>query len=692
MLIFDQLKRNDPQLRLLTLAVLAGMLVLLAGLWWVQIVSVRDYQAHLETQSLRTVRIPAPRGKITDRNGVVLAENRPSYSISLYLEDLSESYQKEFKRIRPTRVVTNALPFWKRWLGSPSVTTEYVPLKSEPLEKLKRQARYNATSNAVQQIARTMNRPLQLDAKDFQKQYERRALPFPIMKVSNPAEIVRFQEQLPGVIPADLEIESVRVYPSNTTAAHVLGQLHRNNDRSFEGEDAYFDYRLPDYSGIDGTGIEYALDEELRGLAGTKSVQVNNFGYRQTENTWTAVQPGHNVVLTLDIHIQQAAEKALRDAAVEGPPRGAAVVMDVRTGDVLALASVPTFDPNMFTHDFSPADYERMTALGGEKNRATQENYRPGSIFKPVVGLACLENGLDPNVEIEVTPDPRRLYASAINVKGRWIGDTAPPGKYNFERALIHSSNSYFITNGLRYGFENVARLCHRLHLGESTGLATRQQLPDSWPGVGIRQETKGNFPSDRRIHSGWSDGDSANILFGQGEIDVTPLQMTVVAAALANGGTVLWPRLVDRVEPQDPVSNESPIIFPKGRVRDTLGVSQRSMKILQDAMLADVEIPGGTAYKAFHGQGVPPLNLHVCSKTGTAQNERNGKVDKTIATTWFLAFAPYENPRYAVVVMIESGASGGDTCAPIGRKIFEAIVQSEKAPPLKTGTLAQSQ
>jgi cell division protein FtsI/penicillin-binding protein 2 len=147
----------------------------------------------------------------------------------------------------------------------------------------------------------------------------------------------------------------------------------------------------------------------------------------------------------------------------------------------------------------------------------------------------------------------------------------------------------------------------------------------------------------------------------------------------------------VDRVEPQDPVSNEAPMVFPKGRVRDTMGVSQRSMKILKDAMLADVEVLGSTAYKAFHGPGgAPLLPIRVCSKTGTAQNEVNGRIDKSKQTTWFLSFAPYENPRYAVVVMLEEGgASGGDTCAPIGREIYEAIVKSERAPAPKTGSLA---
>lgn len=161
---------------------------------------------------------------------------------------------------------------------------------------------------------------------------------------------------------------------------------------------------------------------------------------------------------------------------------------------------------------------------------------------------------------------------------------------------------------------------------------------------------------------------------------------MTILAAALANGGKVLWPRLVDSIEPQDPLSTEPPVTSPKGRVRDTLGVSAHSMKILRDAMLRDVEDQAqGTGRRAY----IP--GFHICSKTGTAQNEHNGKIDKSIATTWFLSFAPYENPRYAVVVMIEGGASGGETCAPIARDIYQAILQSEKMNATKTGTLART-
>jgi cell division protein FtsI/penicillin-binding protein 2 len=179
--------------------------------------------------------------------------------------------------------------------------------------------------------------------------------------------------------------------------------------------------------------------------------------------------------------------------------------------------------------------------------------------------------------------------------------------------------------------------------------------------------------------------GDIANLCIGQGAIDVTPLQMAVMTSALANGGKVLYPRLVSRIESADPASSEPPQIFPPGRVRDHLGVSDRSLRILKDAMLADTEHPEGTAYAAFR---VYPRMvgsaMRVCGKTGTAQvKDRQGKLEDHI--TWFISFAPYEAPRYAVVVMVESGGSGGGTCAPVARDIYTAIQRLEAAATEKT-------
>jgi penicillin-binding protein 2 len=656
MLIFDQLKKNDPHLRLLALVVLVGLAVLGTGLWWVQIVSARDYQENLETQSFRTVRIPAVRGKIMDRNGIALAENGPTYNVSLYLEDLKEQFQKEYQSMRRRQVVTNALPFWKSWLGVSAVRTQYVRMKSEEIENLRWEARYRVANRAVMEISEDLRKPLTLDTADFKRHYlTKLALPYPVAQRIGPAEIAKFEEQTSSMPGMDLEVQSTRFYPRETLAAHLLGHL-RKDDSSVEGEEAFFNYRLPDFRGA--IGIEYAFDADLHGKAGAKSVLVNNLGYRQTENIWSPAEPGKNVVLTIDASIQDAAEKALQTAAAPAPIRGAAVVMDVNTGDVLALASAPSFNPNHFVSGFPPGEYTRIQSITAEKNRATYENYRPGSIFKTVVAMACLENGLDPKATYEVEPDPEKPTSGCIYVGRRKIKDTAPPGTYDFKKALIHSSNAYFITNGLRVGIDKIVAIGNRLHLGESVGLGTRQ-------------ETAGTFPNLRRLGRGWSDGDTANLCIGQGYLDVTPLQMTVLASALANGGKVLWPRIVDRVEPSEPDSGEAIERFPSGRIRDDLGVRPRTLQIIKDAMVADVEDPDGTGTHAFI------KGFRICAKTGTAQiqNERNQLIGHT---TWFMSFAPYEKPRYAVVVMVENGSSGGGTCAPLTKKIFEAILERE--------------
>ena len=286
----------------------------------------------------------------------------------------------------------------------------------------------------------------------------------------------------------------------------------------------------------------------------------------------------------------------------------------------------------------------------------------PGSIFKPIVALAALENGLDPDEIYQVQPDPTEPWHGCIYVGARKIKDTVPPGSYNLKRAIVQSSNAYFIFNGLRTGIEKIVRLGEKFHLGQREGLPTLQ-------------DAKGNFPTLERIKNpDWRDGDSANICFGQGGVDVTPMQIAVVYSAIANGGKVLRPCLVRRIEPQDPASGETPVTFTNVIVRDHIGVSRRSLKILHDAMLAETEDAEGT------GRAAALPGLRVCGKTGTAQikNEQGQLIRWDY---WFASFAPYENPRYAVIVMVQSEnrGSGGIVCAPIAHDIYEAILKSEK-------------
>jgi penicillin-binding protein 2 len=667
MLIFDQLRKDDPALRAVAVAVLGGLGLLLAGLWWIQIVSSREYRASSETQAFRTVRIPAVRGAMLDRNGAILAVNRPTYSLSLYLDELRKPFslassneifraQADLKRQKEARQKTLGRSLTK------SEASQFA-LSAKQREALRQKARYEVASNVVAEASRCLQQPLWLNPTNFAQHYSNRlALPFPVMSNLNLTNIARFEEQSIALMGVDLEIQSMRNYPFGATAAHLLGHLHRD-DSAREDEYASFSYWLPDYCG--SIGMEHRFDKELRGTAGGKSVLVNSMGYRQSENVWAPPEPGSSVVLTIDRNIQQAAERALHNAPLSGysPVRGAVVVMDVHSGDILALASSPTFDPNAYVPKLPTEEYARIEQETAEKNRATQEKYMPGSIFKLVVGLAALEAGLDTNRVITAAANPREPNKAHKQVLTHDFRDTASPGDYNFYRAIVCSCNSYFVTIGTNLGPEVIVRMAEKFHFGERIGLR-------------MNQESGGELPTVRRMNFGWSPITTGNISIGQDPVYVTPLQVAVMISAIANGGTVLWPRLVDRVEPADPSRADERVVYPPGQVRDHLGVSPRTLSIVQAAMLGDTEDPEGTG--RFVHDSRRPLPLHICAKTGTAQVQGpDGK--KTGQTTWFASFAPAEKPRWAVVAMVENGTAGGQTCGPVAAEVYRALLEQER-------------
>ncbi len=663
MIIFDQLKKDDPQLRLLAMVVFAGILVLLSGLWWVQVVSTRRYQQKLEIQSLRTVRIPAVRGRILDREGRALAENRPQFNIDLYLEELSTNYQYACSNVtaRARQYLKQQAAAMSKQLGrdlTPQERKQFA-LTRPMLDQLNRQTRYLVTSNIVTDLGARLGQPLDLTQKEFEDHYDKsRALPLPILTGLNTAEMSRFEEQSLHTPAMDLDVQSVRFYSNDTVAAHLLGYLVHTDKIGDDDPSDKYNYRLEDYEGV--SGVEKLFDEELRGTAGAKSVLVNNFGYRQGETIWSPAEPGQDVTLTIDLDLQKAADHALE--SVREDVHGAVIVMDVRNGDVLAMASSPSFNPNHFIQRPAPDvwshEWDRWTNqdLEVQMNHAMQGEYAPGSIFKIVVGMAALEAGLD----------PKQILASPgeVPIPGRKpMGDTAPAGDYDFDRALARSCNYYFVTivtNGLRSGMlQKVVALGNRLHLGERTGV-----IP--------RQEDRGYFPDVEDTYSRtWRLGNTANLCIGQDKVAVTPLQIAVMISAVANGGRVFYPRLVSSITPYG--GDQPSQIFPAGRIHDNLGVSQRTLRIVHEAMETDVEGPEGTGKEA----AVPGLN--IAGKTGTAEVEKNGHKDKGAKITWFASFGPVENPRYAVIVMVVSGASGGLTCAPLAHEVYLAIQQKEQ-------------
>lgn len=640
MLLFDQLRRGGQRLRTLAVGIMLGLAVLFIGLWYTQIVSAERYRASLKNQTYRTVRIPATRGKLLDRNGLVLAENRPSYNLNLYLEELRPRFGEAFTAVRAGRRLTRP---------------ERVSLGAA--------VRWLVVSNTIARISDFLGERMTVTERTFRLHHHQWPYrPLAVRENLSPAQIARFLEQTPNIPGLDLEVQPLRYYPHGPMVAHLMGYLTRD-DLARDDEEGGFSYSLPSYAGA--VGLEYLFDEQLRGRPGIKSVVVNSLCYREDEMIWLTASPGHNAVLTLDLPLQQAAVEALRSAS--GTTRGAAVVMDTSNGDVLALVSSPTYDPNEFVN---PLSQERWAALNDPLlrpifNRATQGAYNPGSIFKIITALAALETGLDPDDQIVVEPDPHRPSRGAVFLGRRKIDDTVAPGRYDFKRAFKTSSNSYFVQVGLRAGRDRLLEMGRRFRLGARFGLGTRQ-------------EVGGHFPSPADVRGLWTDGNVANVCIGH-EITVTPLQMAVMTAAVANGGRLYQPRLVQRLEPAESGPRGAEVLPFPPRLLGELGVRPHSLALVREAMLADTEEPGGTGFEAFQfgnqatGQITPRIpGFRIAGKTGTAQIKKGATVIDLI--TWFVAFGPYENPRYAVVVMVEGGASGGNTCAPVARQIFQAV------------------
>jgi penicillin-binding protein 2 len=646
MLVIDQVRRSDPRLRSLALLFFLGFAVLLVGLWYVQIVSGRKYEDSMKVQALRTVRLPAARGRILDRNGQVMVDNQPRFNINLYLEDIRPQFTYEY---------TNSLKkeFVAKHGRSP---------KSAERGQLEKLARYRVVSNIVWQVSTAvLPQPRFLDPYRFEKLYnEKRAIPMSLVTDLTPQQIALFFGKASGFPGVELEVEPYRFYPYGSLAAHALGYTRRAEVMEDIGEDDEnaFNYRtipVAEYHGV--IGLEGGFDEELRGKAGLKAILVNNIGYRQSEETWVEPSPGKNLVLTLDLEIQKAAELAL--AMTGSDTRGAVVVLNVKNGDVLALASSPAYDLNMFVQpgDYTTNHWNRLNdaLLTPQYNRALQGAYHPGSTFKMIVALAAFEAGVADLGTLVHNP-------GYIRVGNRPIKDNnAPIGDWAFMEAFKRSANTYFIHVGLEAGAERLIDMGRRFNLGDKTGVVQPYlESKGLFPEIGARIKEDG---------SRWTQFDTALLCIGQGQIMVTPLQMALVTAAIANGGQVLRPRLVMQVEEQG--SMAPPEVLPALQVERNINVKPQYLEWVRRAMLDDVQ-----DQKVGTGKAAYIAGMDICGKTGTAQIRTPKGMDHV---TWFVSFAPFDSPKYAVVVVVEGGGSGGGTCAPKAKEVYKAIQKIEQ-------------
>lgn len=571
---------------LTALVVILGFLVLAVRLKSVQITNSAQYGYANARQSVRRVQTSGERGRILDRHGHPLADNQVAVSIVCRAEDFQA----------------------RTW----DATVEGI-------------------SNAIERVATLIGRPSDVGEKTIRR-HVRQTLPLPLVAWREVSEkelavFAEHQEEYPGFEIA----ESVeRVYPNGPLAAHLLGYVGRERGESVAGDER-FNYYVKELKGRGG--IEFYYDSFLRGVPGEKKVLVDARGFAIREWTTVESKQGPDLQLSIDTRIQEAVEAELKGH------KGACAVLNPQTGEVLALASAPSFNPNDFVPYLDTELYERLSKDPTKPllNRACGGSYAPGSTFKPITALAGLSVGFPPEKEHECIG----VYALAhmkLHCSARW-----GHGPLDMRHALMKSCNPYFFDLAIDIGTNALIRTARAFALGSKTGIDFGEDVAGVVPDAEWKMRT---------YREKWFLGDLAQMAIGQGMLLASPLQMARVAGALGTGYLVT-PRLK-----RDLPTEKKPLPFTAAQ-----------LKVVREGMHFVVNGDGetrGTGWRAGEG-----LSVTACGKTGTAEVGLGATRRKN---TWFIAFAPEENPTVAIAMVIENGDSGGGTTAPKVGAILRTI------------------
>lgn len=621
----------NSNLRLLFLASIA--VVAFAGmigrLWQVQVRDYSHYASQLPSRSKIQVRIPPVRGEIRDRNGLILAENRASYDITLYLPDIVRSYHERFGRV-PMVTYKGRVRGMAKLLNEPDIVQIVDSTVVPRLRELRLPSSYDQDA---------MRRHFRIDAE----------VPFVFIQNANPAIVSQFSEHSLGLPGIRVSAHPVRYYPYGALASHVLGYVGEPQDVSQLSDSHQFAFYDPSVEGK--AQLESSLDKYLRGTAGSRLMERNvQGGIGKTLGT-EPPHSGDTVFLTLDTRIQFVAEEAMRSVG-----RGGAVVVDPRNGEVLAMVSVPSFDPNVFIPGIAPSDWQKLTQDPTKPltNRAV-DAFPPGSTFKLVTALAGVRQGLaKASFTCTGGVEYGNHYFKCWNSHGH--------GRLGLSDALKVSCNGFFYQYGNAAGIDSINTVGSLLGLGQSTHLGLTGEEAGILPGP---DWLKAHSPTEK-----WSSAQTANVSIGQGYDLVSPLQLVMAYSAVANGGTIYEPNFAAKIVALDGNPEPGAPINPmvRGHLAD-VGVKSTDLDLIRSGLWKVVNEDGGTAGRARLPGGI------VAGKTGTAQAQLHGKQD-TIA--WFVGFAPYESPRYAVCVMVQGGAHGGSVAAPIAARILQETLAME--------------
>ncbi|MCE1225658.1 MAG: penicillin-binding protein 2 [Geobacteraceae bacterium] len=595
----------QPRQRTIPLAIVVTVLffLLLLRLWYLQIIKVDDYRAMSENNRLRFLPVAASRGALMDRNGTVMVNNRPSFSLSIIPQEVKD-VEGMLDRLAALLKLDRA-ELQERW------------------EKTKGRARYYPVVIAVN-------------------------------ITQDQVEIVEENRlRLPGV---EVSVKPIREYAFQNSAAHLLGYIGEVSDKELDAP-AYSDYNPGDYVGKNG--IEKAWEKELHGSDGGRQLEVDSRGRVLRVLSESSPTVGNSLVLTVDSRLQRAAEQAF------GGQAGAAVVMNVNNGEVLAFVSSPTFDPSLFAGRI-PTDIWKKYLEDKRhplENKALAGQYPPGSTFKMLTALAGLEAGV---INENTTISDPGYYEMGGHKFRDW--KASGHGVVNLRKSLKESCDTYYYMLGEKLGVDRIAAMAERFMLGKELG-------------IGLQNEKKGLIPSTawklKRFGKKWFPGETLPVAIGQGYVLMTPIQLASMVATVANEGTIYRPHLVKKVV--DPDGKTIKEFMPE--TLGTTGISSASFKKVKQGLYAVVNDPGGT------GANARLWDVKVAGKTGTSQVVKLGE-DRKKARKYehmdhglFVAFAPYDKPEVAVAVVVEHGGGGGAVAAPIAGKILRSYFDLQKPP-----------
>ena len=579
-------------------------LLLLLRLWYLQVINYKDLQDRSVRNRTRVLSFDAPRGPIFDRNGVLLVDNRPSFQISVMRQDV-EDRDLLFSKLSP--------------------------LLDIEVSELELRWREGAKF--------PIYRPIPL-AWDVSREIMER--------------VQEHSVDLPGVL---TEVRPVRDYLEHGSAAHLIGYLGEITEDELKSE-KFDQYRAGDFVGK--TALEKTYEPYLRGEKGQRLVEVDVRGKLLRQLQVEPSRPGDKIYLTLDRELQRAADEAF------GTETGAAVALDVKTGEVLAMVSRPTFNPALFAKGIT-GDEWRVLALDKRhplQNKVISGQYPPGSTFKMVVALAALRDGvIDTKKKIDCKGDFFIGGSRYRCWKKRGHGET------NLKKALRESCDVWFYTVGLKLGIDKLSKAAKEFGLGAPTGYP----LPGERSGLMPSQEWK-----RRRYNKPWYAGETVIASIGQGFVLATPIQLAVMMAAVANDGQVLKPQVVRKIEDWE----GNVLLQPKPEVLRQIKYSPETWKAVKDGLIAVVNEPHGTGHAAHLD------NVLVAGKTGTSQvvrrrTDEEEKLDKHGNIPYrfrphalFVAYAPAAQPEIAVAVVVEHGQSGGRSAGPIAKRIIQRYME----------------